>query len=312
MSIPFLSQVSRYLRRLTTEPVLAELELQRLLLGQTRLHQLANVPPTRLAESEARVFSQSGEDGIIEKLIQHLPGIPESFVEFGVQDYREANTRFLLMNRNWRGLVLDGSAENVRAIQQQEIAWRHDFTARCAFITRENIGGLIASFTAPDELGLLSIDIDGNDYWVWEAIEARPWIVVCEYNSLFGPRGQFTVPYHADFERTRAHYSGIYFGASIEAFAALGARKGYVLLGSNAVATNLFFVRAELAAAFRPQTAAEAHVRIRTRQSRNEQGALNFLDYEASRRLLGELPVVELTTGREMPLNQAQEIAASG
>ena len=300
-----ISRVINAVSRRLLAPIAADLEIQRTLAGQIRIHQLLGVPPADLRHAEARIFSQGGEDGVIEKLIQHLPGIPRSFVEFGVQNYRESNTRFLLMNRDWRGVVIDGSAENIVAIQRQDVAWRHDLTASCAFITRENIGEIIASQTDANALGLLSIDIDGNDYWVWEAIDARPWIVVCEYNSLFGPHGQFTVPYRADFDRFRAHSSGLYFGASIAALAALGEKKGYTLLGSNAAGTNLFFLRRDLAGSFRAQAAAEAHVEIRIRQSRDPKGALTFLDYHASRHLIGELPVTDVARGCEVPLAEA-------
>ena len=92
------------------------------------------------------------------------------------------------MNNDWRGLVLDGNRRNIRFIQSDFIHWKYDITARQAFITAENINesGSVR-YTACDDIGLLSIDIDGNDYWVWNAIDKiNPRIVVCEYNSAFG------------------------------------------------------------------------------------------------------------------------------
>ena len=129
---------------------------------------------------------------------------PPSFIEFGVETYRESNTRFLLVKDNWRGLVIDGSETNVASIRALSEYWRHDLTAVASFITRDNINDLFADAGFTGEVGLLSIDIDGNDYWVWEAIDVvSPVIVVVEYNSVFGPEAQVTVPYAADFTPAR-------------------------------------------------------------------------------------------------------------
>src|SRR5262249_13567367 len=95
-----------------------------------------------LADVEFRVTSQFGEDGIIDWLCHQLPQIPRTFVEFGVGNYREANTRFLVQNRGWRGLVMDGSAPNMQAVREEPLYWMHDVTAVAAFITVENIDGL--------------------------------------------------------------------------------------------------------------------------------------------------------------------------
>src|SRR3977135_1292816 len=98
---------------------------------------------SRLRDAEFKAFSQFGDDGIIQYLIHRLAPLPDSFVEFGVGNYRESNTRFLLLNNNWRGLVMDGSEDFIRYIQQDEIYWRHTLTARFALIDRDNINDLL-------------------------------------------------------------------------------------------------------------------------------------------------------------------------
>src|SRR5258708_2020261 len=169
-----------------------------------------------LRDAEFKVFSQFGDDGIIQYLTHRLAPLPDSFVEFGVGNYRESNTRFLLLNNNWRGLVLDEDEASIRFIQQDEIYWRHTLTARQAFITRENIDELLGHAGLGGEIGLLSIDIDGNDYWVWEKITIiDPVIVIIEYNSVLGPNLAVTIPYQPRFARHRAHYSGLFWGASL-------------------------------------------------------------------------------------------------
>lgn len=123
-----------------------------------------------LEEVEFQVFSQRGEDGIIQYIISQIEVTNKIFVEFGVEDYTESNTRFLLINNNWSGLVIDGSKDNIKFIKKDFIYWKYDLTAYHSFITKENINELISKYTDCSDIGLLSIDIDGNDYWIWEAI----------------------------------------------------------------------------------------------------------------------------------------------
>jgi hypothetical protein len=259
-----------------------------------------------LREVEFRVFSQWGEDGILQYLLGRVPVANDCFVEFGVQDYREANTRFLLMQDGWRGLVLDADAGNVRAIAASELYWRHQLTALCRFVTRENINALLREGGAEGDIGLLSIDIDGNDYWVWQAVDAvRPRIVACEYNSLFGAHRALTVPYQADFARGRAHHSNLYFGASLPALCRLAAEKGYVFAGSNGAGSNAFFVLREFAGGIRAFSAAEGYVESRARESRDASGALSFASGAERVALIRHLPVVDLDSGRTLRLEEA-------
>ncbi|MGQ9368792.1 hypothetical protein [Azospirillum sp. ST 5-10] len=199
-----------------------------------------------LADAEFRVTSQWGEDGILEWLVQNVPVSSQRFIEFGVENYRQSNTRFLLQNRNWKGLVIDGSASHVQQIRADKLYWRYDLTAVDRFITTDNINGIFEEFGFVGDIGLLSIDIDGNDYWVWDAIDSvNPDIVVCEYNAIFGDRHAVTTPYSQKFNRFDHHHSGLHAGASIAALRHLGARKGYELVGSNSTGLNAFFVRKE-------------------------------------------------------------------
>src|SRR5258706_2410963 len=153
-----------------------------------------------LGDVEFRVFSQWGEDGIIEWIVSRIPDIPRTVVEFGVEDYAESNTRFLVQRRNWRALVMDGSAANVDRLKRHRMYWHHDITALIAFIDRENINSLISDHGFGGDIGILSIDLDGNDYWVWEAITvASPLIVITEYNTTLGDLEPLTIPYDRRF-----------------------------------------------------------------------------------------------------------------
>jgi hypothetical protein len=251
-----------------------------------------------LADREFTVYSQWGEDGILSYLINTLRPAHHTFIEFGVEDYTEANTRWLIEFRNWRGLVLDGSEPNVQRIRKSDLYWMHSLTAVQAFVTRDNIDAIIMSNGFSGPIGLLSIDIDGMDYWVWERITCvDPIIVVVEYQSLFGPDRCVTLPYREDFVRMEAHYSGVYCGASLGALVALGERKGYAFVGSNSAGNNAFFVKtSHLVPPLRPLTAREGYVAAKFRESRNEDGSLAFLTFEEQSRILLSLPLVDVTS----------------
>ena len=265
-------------------------------LGRIEARQLAEGSAGTLAANEFQVYSQWGEDGIIQHLLRHVRVPRKLFVEFGVEDFTEANTRFLLVNNDWAGLVLDGGEANVGAIRRDEIYWRHNLKAVQAFITRENINDLFREHGVTGEIGILSIDIDGNDYWVWEACEVvSPAIVIVEYNSRFGPERAVTVPYDPGFVRHKAHHSCAYYGASLTALVALGKRKGYVFVGSNSAGNNAFFVRRELAVApLRELTVAEGYVQRQFRETRDSAGRLIFPTPEEEAALVGSLPLVEV------------------
>lgn len=176
--------------------------------------------------AEFKVFSQWGDDGIIQFLVDYLDIENKTFIEFGVQNYTEANTRFLLINNNWTGLIMDGSEENMNYVKHDDIYWQYQLTAIPVFITTENINNLIIENGFEGEIGLLHIDIDGNDYWVWKEITSiSPIIVIVEYNSIFGVDNTWTTPYRPDFQRTEAHHSNLYFGASLAALCDLADEK---------------------------------------------------------------------------------------
>ncbi len=267
-------------------------------LGRIESRQTATVRPGDLEASEFKVTSQWGEDGIIEHLVKNVVIERDIFVEFGVQDYREANTRFLLTNRNWAGLVMDGSAENVAFIKQDSIYWRFNLKAEHAFLTRDNINKFVAGQGISGDIGLLSIDIDGNDYWVWQAIDCvSPRIVVAEYNALFGPEAPVAVPYEPGFERNRAHYSNLYWGCSLAALAHLGQAKGYALIGCNSAGNNAFFVRTDVIGQLPSRKSQDAFRPAKFRESRNKDASLSYLDTVSAIELIGHLPLVDVVTG---------------
>lgn len=249
-----------------------------------------------IGASEFRVFSQWGEDGIIQYLVRNVKLDRRIFIEFGVENYTESNTRFLLSNNSWSGLIMDGNAENIAYIKADPIYWAYNLKAEHAFITRENINELIMRNGISGDIGLLSVDIDGNDYWVWEAINCvTPRIVVCEYNSLFGPVARVTTPYDPAFVRDSAHSSKVYYGASIAALSELAVKKGYALVGSNSAGNNLFFVRNDVVGNLKSLSPAEAYRKSSFREYHDENGNLTFYDFETRLDKIKQLDVYDLT-----------------
>jgi hypothetical protein len=270
-----------------------------LLLGQQMSRRVANFPPnTDFRDIGFKVFSQWDEDGIIQYLIRRLPIENQTFIEFGVEDYEESNTRFLLLNDHWQGMVLDACSADIRYIQTDKIYWQFDLQAKCAWITRENIDSLLLGSGFSDDVGLLSIDIDGNEYWIWEAIQSvRPRIVIIEYNSLFGLQ-PVSVPYKEDFNKISAHYSGLYFGCSLGALTHLAKQKGYFFVGSNIWGHNAFFIRSDIAEGFRALEAREGYVQCKYRESRDPAGNLTYVRGEDRIKLIEHLPVVNVVTSQ--------------
>jgi hypothetical protein len=272
---------------------------ERALLLQGRI--AAQGTPDRLptlADAEFRVSSQWGEDGIIEWLVQHLPLPNNRFIEFGVETFREANCRFLMQNRNWRGLVIDSNSAQIAAIRADKIYWMYDLTACSAFITAENINDLFeqAGYTGP--IGILSVDVDGNDYWILDRISCvDPAIVVCEYNPILGDTRSISVPYKQDRSRFDEHPSGLYYGTSIGALCYWAKRRGYTLAGSNSFGSNAFFIRDDIASMALDRIQDVAVHPSACRDSRNEQGQLTYAGGLDRLALIQDMQVVDVESG---------------
>ncbi|WP_263358495.1 hypothetical protein [Acidicapsa ligni] len=292
---PFLSSATRELR--------ASAEATQLLIGKDislRVRSLKVI--SSLQDVEFKVSSQWGEDGIIDWLIERaaIPQANHTFIEFGVEKYREANTRFLLQNRNWRGFIMDGRGDARQAAIEDGLYWKYELTMKQAFITRENVNQLIASSGFSDDLGLLSIDVDGNDYWIWEVINVmRPILCICEFNAVFGDLHPISIPYKADFHRTDAHFSNLYYGASLAALKSLALKKGYRFVGTNSAGNNAFFVREDYAERFVDTSILNIQELPSTvRESIDRAGSLTYIGGLERWNVIKDMPVVNTETGK--------------
>ncbi|GHT76274.1 hypothetical protein AGMMS50262_14020 [Bacteroidia bacterium] len=193
-----------------------------------------------------KVYSQNDEDGIIEEIFNRIETTNKQFVEFGVGNGLENNTHYLL-HKGWNGLWIEGNKKSVNEIDRlfKKPIDNKKLTVINAFITKDNINSLIAGQgKITGEIDLLNIDIDGNDYWVWEAITCiKPRVVVIEYNAKFPPNHEWIMEYDAKYVWQGDDESG----ASLKSLELLGAKLGYQLVGTNVTGLNAFFVKAELA-----------------------------------------------------------------
>lgn len=259
--------------------------------------------PSNWDEYGFKVFSQNNEDGLLQYIIHHTDVPSKKFIEFGVEDYSECNTKFVLLHNNWAGLIMDSSKEWMQALHKQNIYWKRTIEAKGAFITKDNINDLICESGFRGKIGLLSVDIDGNDYWVLDAIDCvEPQILICEYNPIFGSKEKVSVPYKGDFYRTVAHYSNLYFGASLGAFIHLAHSRGYKLVCINNIGNNAFFVKKD--ASDIPEVSIEHAWRdAKYRESRDSNGNLTFLSLTDGRNLLKDLTVIDVITGMEKKIS---------
>lgn len=218
-------------------------------------------PGDPLDQFEYSLLSQNGEDGILRYLFSRSGFESRWFVEFGFGAH-QCNSLRLMLHENFSGLLMDGSAENCRLFNiSAERLGISAVKALQAFLTRDELDPLISSQGVPREIDLLSLDVDGNDYWFWEALTSvSPRIACIEYNAGLGPELSWTVPYDPEFERFAKHPSGFFHGASLKAMESLGKKKGYRLVGCDSTGTNAFFLRDEVEAPSVPTlTAAEAY-----------------------------------------------------
>lgn len=278
-----LNSLLKYFRKINS--IHQEVQALRVEIGRIHSHLLKSA--SSYEDSEFQVFSQWGEDGIIQFILNRIPDCPKTFVEFGVEDFTEANTRFLLLKDYWDGLVIDGSEKNISQIKASPLFWRSRLKAVNEFITKDNINAIIASAGFSGEIGILSVDIDGNDYWVWDQISVvKPVIVIAEYNGLWGPTERVTTPYKPDFYRGTAHYSHLYWGTSVAALEYLAHQKGYRVVAGNKAGNNIFFVREEFSGLFERTTAAQVYRKPFFREARTPDGNLSFLGFSESLELL--------------------------
>jgi hypothetical protein len=220
-------------------------------------------------------YSQTDEDGILLYLFARLGVEHRVAVEICAGNGLECNAANLILNHGWHALLVDGDATNVqcgRAFYSQAPQTRiYPPVVANEWITRENVNAVVDRHGFVGEIDLLSLDLDGVDYWIWKALTVvNPRVVVLEYQDILGPDRSWTVPYSDSFSAAEFSMTdGVmpdFAGASLRAFVKLGATKGYRLVGVNRYGYNAFFVRSDLGASVLPEVeigACFSHPKVR-------------------------------------------------
>ena len=262
-----------------------------------------------LQEVEFSVFSQWGDDGILNWLTDNIPIKKKIFLEIGTQDYRESNTRFLLKYKNWEGYLVDANKKDIDNIKTQSIFWKYNLNLKHSFVTKKNINNIIRSFKLNGEIGLLSLDIDGVDYWIWKEINLiKPIIFVCEFNSTFGNKHRITVPYKQNFDRTKFHYSNLAFGASLKAFIKLSEEKGYQYIGTNSNGVNAYFIKKNYYRNIKKKIINISSYVSNTRESRNKNYKKTFLTGKKRVEIISNLSLVDLKNDKMIKLKNIKKL----
>lgn len=190
---------------------------------------------------ERSVFSQFGEDGVIAELVRRVGAPNRYFVDFGAETGLEGNC-VLLAYAGWNGLFIEADAEKARSLHWRYSSYRMVRTVT-ATVSPDNVEELFRGEGVPVEPDVLSIDVDGVDWWIWRAITSfRPRIVVIEYNGHLTTDRALTIPveYREPWDGTA------YYGASLTAYERLALMKGYRLAHTELNGNNAFFVREDL------------------------------------------------------------------
>jgi len=212
------------------------------------------------SETGYRVFSQFEEDGKLLFIFSLIEMDNKVFIEIGSDDGINSNSANLFFNFGWHGLFIDGNPAAIKRGRKfygrYPHPWSYPPTFSCALVKRENINEIITSAGFSVEVGLLSIDIDGNDYWIWDAITAvQPRVVLIETHNEFEMEN-IVVPYNPEYFYPGKH--PVYHGASPLAMTNLAKRKGYRLVGANELAFNFFFVKNGFADDVLPEVSVES------------------------------------------------------
>jgi len=253
-----------------------------------------------LNELDFKVFSQSGEDGIIDYLLYSLNIKVPKFVEIGVGDYQEANTRFLFERTNAKGLIIDCIKQLNQKVSKNITLWKGDLTVIEKIITESNINNILEKNRFNSNLDLFSLDIDGIDYWIIKSLPSNiSKVFIAEYNSTFGADLEITVPNISNFSRTNYHHSNLCFGMSLKALIKLMKSKNFVFVGTSLSRINAFFISKEeiekINLELPDENNLEEYVDSNIRESRDVNGKLSFLSGSKKIEEIKECEVVDLT-----------------
>ena len=256
-------------------------------------------------EAELKIFSQNGEDGIIDFLLFKLSIKNPKFIEIGVENYDESNTRFLYESCDSQGLIIDGSFD-LEELKNKLEYWKGRISLVNKFITTGNINPILEKENFNNNLDIFSIDIDGIDYWIIKKLPKKiSKIFIAEYNPVFGPDLEITTPNQNSFDRTKYHYSNLCWGMSLKALIKLMISKGYFFVGTNLFKNNAFFIMNDYQDNFTTLTKnidlndLTNYTNHSFMESRDQNSKLTYLNKDQQIKKIRDCEVVDLSLGKE-------------
>lgn len=259
---------------------------------------------TSINDAEFKVFSQNGEDGIIDFLLDGLSIRSAKYIEIGTEDYSEANTRFLYESSNASGLIIDDSLD-LKILSNEINLWKGRIIAVKEKVKPENIISILKKNNFLNNIDLFSLDIDGVDYWIIKELPKKiSKIFVAEFNPVFGPDLEITTPNIENFDRTKYHYSNLCWGMSLKALVNLMEHKGFIFLGVNQLKNNAFFVVEDYKENFvniirnLSLNKLDNFTNHRFKESRDKNGNLSYLDKKSQIDEIKDCEVVNLKNSK--------------
>lgn len=257
-----------------------------------------------ISDLDYKIFSQNGEDGIIDYLLYSLDITSPKFIEIGIGDYEESNTRYLFETTNSQGLIIDCIKNLKTKVMKNTKLWRGDLKIIENFIDSENIIKILKENSFYEKIDLFSIDIDGTDYWVLKQIPNNfSKVIIVEYNSNFGHEFEVTVPNIKKFNRTKYHYSNLCFGTSLKAVINLLEKKNYTFIGTNISKMNAFFISNSELNKINLDIPDKNNIKKFTnanfRESKDMNGKLNYLSGNKKLNEIKNCEIVDVSNSKE-------------
>jgi len=253
----------------------------------------------KLEQSECKIFSQNGEDGILDYIITMLKIIKPNFIEIGVGTYVEANTRFIYDRFYPKGIIIDVEKNLSSKVFSNINSWKGDLRVIEEKVSTKNINKIISKH-CDFNVDIFSLDIDSIDYWIIDKLKPNiSKIFVAEYNPVFGSSLEVTVPNLENFDRSKYHYSHLCYGMSLKALINLMSKKNYYFIGSNSLKNNAFFVSNDfpMNQYFKKLEleSLDYYVDSNVRESRDITGNLNYLSGEKKLNEILDCEVVDIS-----------------
>ena len=253
-----------------------------------------------LWDSEVKIYSQFGEDGIIDYICEDLGLSKPSILEIGAGNFGECNSRWLVESRNSGAYLVDSRGDLPAGIRQSQLLWKSHLFFEQSWVTPENVQALFDRATnAMDRVDIFSLDLDGNDYWILKELNLKSTkVVIVEYNPLFGHNLGVSIPRDDTFVRSEGHHSWLYYGASLIAFIDLLETKGFSFIGTNRVGNNAFFVSRGISDSLHllARNDLSKYTDWPIRDSRSAKGELNYLSGNHRVEEMQEMPLVQIST----------------